>query len=252
MAIRRFRADLHIHTVLSPCAEVEMIPPLIVESALEHGIDLIAITDHNSTANIGSVQKAALSTKLTVLPGMELQTREDIHSLCLFDTLEQVEALQQRVDATFPTLINNEEFFGAQFVVDENGDFIRHEERLLITSSSLSLNEAFLLVTNLGGLFIPAHINRKTYGLIESLGFIPPDIPFEAVEISRHISPQQALINIPSISHIPIIQNGDVHRLDEFLGSLFFELENPSIKEIRLALKNENGRSFKVHAFNRE
>ena len=157
-----------------------MIPPLIVETALDMGISLIAITDHNSSANIRSVQKAAENTSLVVLPGMELQTREDIHSLCLFDTLEQIEALQKIVDATLPKIQNQPDHFGEQFVVDETGDFIRTESKLLITSSSLSLDQAFKIVQDLNGLFIPAHINRKTFGLIESLGFIPPDIPFPA------------------------------------------------------------------------
>ena len=110
MVLRRFRADLHVHTVLSPCADVEMIPPLIVETALELGINLIAITDHNSTANIEAVQKAALHTSLTVLPGMELQTKEDVHSLCLFDTLDQTNSFQKIVNATLPVLNNIEDF----------------------------------------------------------------------------------------------------------------------------------------------
>ncbi len=244
--MRTYRADLHVHTVLSPCAEVEMIPPLIVETALELGISLIAITDHNSSANIISVQKAAENTGLVVLPGMELQTREDIHSLCLFDTLEQIKALQKIVDSTLPRIQNQPDHFGEQFVVDETGDFIRTESQLLITSSSLSLDQAFKIVQDLNGLFIPAHINRKTFGLIESLGFLPPDIPFPAVEISRHITVEQAKSQIPSIRKIPVIQNGDVHRLNEFLGSLYLNMENPTVAEILLAFEGVNGRSMEV------
>ena len=223
-----------------------MIPPLIVETALDMGISLIAITDHNSSANIRSVQKAAENTSLVVLPGMELQTREDIHSLCLFDTLEQIEALQKIVDATLPKIQNQPDHFGEQFVVDETGDFIRTESKLLITSSSLSLDQAFKIVQDLNGLFIPAHINRKTFGLIESLGFIPPDIPFPAVEISRHMTVKQATSQFPSIGNIPVIQNGDVHRLNEFLGTLYLIMENPTVSEIRLAFENANERSMEV------
>ena len=83
--MKKFRADLHVHTVLSPCAEVEMIPPLIVQEALEHGIDIIAITDHNASANVAAVQKAALGSSLKVLAGIEVQSREDVHLLCLFE-----------------------------------------------------------------------------------------------------------------------------------------------------------------------
>ena len=97
--MKTFRAELHVHTVLSPCAEVEMIPPLIIQEALEKGINILAITDHNATANIGAVIKAAEGSGITVLSGMELQTREEVHVLCLFDTLEQALSLQSIVDA---------------------------------------------------------------------------------------------------------------------------------------------------------
>jgi len=244
--LKTFRSDLHVHTVLSPCAEVEMIPPLIVESALDLGITLIAITDHNSSANIEAVQKAAENTPLIVLPGMEIQTREDVHSLCLFDSLDQIAQFQRIVDRTLPRIKNQAEHFGAQFVVDETGDFIREEDQLLITSSSLSLSMAWRTVADLKGLFIPAHINRKSFGLIESLGFIPNDIPFEAVEISHHLTPDQARQSIPSIGSIPIIQNGDAHRLDELIGTLYFELDQVSISEIKMSLSHKFGRSFVV------
>ncbi len=225
-----------------------MIPPLIVECALDLGITLIAITDHNSSANIKAVQKAAQGTPLVVLPGMEVQTREDVHSLCIFDTLNQIEQFQKIVDATLPKIKNRAEHFGAQFVVDETGEFIYEEEQLLITSSSLSINEAWRIVTDLKGLFIPAHIDRKSFGLIESLGFIPADIPFKAVEISRHITPEQAHLSIPSIGHIPIIQNGDAHRLNELLGTLYIEVENVSVSEIILSLSHKYGRNFNLIA----
>ena len=100
--MKTFRADLHVHTVLSPCAEVEMIPPLIVQAALEHHIDIIAITDHNASANVLAVQKAADGIGLTVLPGMEIQTHEDVHLLCLFASLMDLEAWQHKVDSSLP------------------------------------------------------------------------------------------------------------------------------------------------------
>jgi predicted metal-dependent phosphoesterase TrpH len=109
--MKRFRADLHVHTVLSPCAEVEMIPPLIVQKALEKNIDLIAITDHNASANVGAVIKVAEGTGLTVLPGMEVQSREDVHLLTLFESLEALEPWQALVDEALPDEPNNSVFF---------------------------------------------------------------------------------------------------------------------------------------------
>jgi 3',5'-nucleoside bisphosphate phosphatase len=219
-----------------------MIPPLIVEYALDLGINLIAITDHNSSANIEAVQKAALNTPLHVLPGMEIQTREEVHSLCLFDTLEQIMLLQKLVSETLPVIENDPEHFGEQFVVDETGDFIRREDQLLLVSTSLSINDAWKVVTDLGGLFIPAHVNRKAFGLLESLGLVPTDIQIEALEISKHINSVDAVKQFPQIKGYPLIQDGDVHRLDEFNGKMTLFLEKPSIEEIRMAIHNTNDR----------
>jgi 3',5'-nucleoside bisphosphate phosphatase len=228
-----FRADLHVHTVLSPCAEVEMIPPLIVHEALDRDIHLIAITDHNATGNIRAVMDAARGTDLTVLPGMELQTREEVHLLCLFDTLEQAENWQKKVDSILPDRPNNPEFFGEQFVVDAEGEFIRREERLLINSADIGLDEAAAQVHALGGFAVPAHVDRKAFSLIANLGLVPPGL-----EISRHLKSSEAAIRYPQIRGYPLIQSGDVHRLGEFLGVCEFHIETPNLTEIRMALKN--------------
>ena len=244
--LQQFRSDLHVHTVLSPCAEVEMIPPLIVESALDNNIQLIAITDHNSSANFLAVQKAAKDTPLVVLPGIELQTREEVHTLCLFDDYSQILQFQEIIDRSLPNLQNQPEHFGEQFIVDETGDFIRREDRLLLTSTDLSLKEAWQFVTKIRGLFIPAHVNRKAFGLIENLGFMPTDIEVNAVEISRHLSPAEAFLKFPQLKGFPLIQNGDVHRLNEFLGSLIFTIADSTISEINLALSGSQGRSYTI------
>jgi hypothetical protein len=244
--LKTFRAELHIHSVLSPCAAVEMIPPIIVSAALQHEINLIAITDHNQVANVQAVQKAAEGSGLTVLPGMELQTKEEVHSLCLFDTLEQSQAFQKIVSAHLPPLKNNPEFFGEQFVVDFSGEFIRNEEQLLIVSSDLSLTEAFKIVTGLGGLFIPAHVDRVKFGLLPVLGMVPTDIPLHCLEISRHVSPALAIQLYPQLKHHVLIQGGDVHHPDEFLGATCFNMEEPTIHEIKQAMQHQNGRSVSI------
>lgn len=242
--MQTFRAELHVHTVLSPCAEVEMIPPLIITEAQDRGINLLAITDHNASANVSAVQKAALGSGITVLPGMEVQTQEEVHVLCLFDRLDQLEAWQKRIDACLPAIVNTPEFFGEQFVVDETGDFLRHENRLLLTSTSLSIEEIFQEVGELEGLAIPAHVNRKAFGLIEVLGFVPPDLHIEALEISRHLLPNKAEKVLPQLRGYPLVQGGDVHRLEEFLGANTFQLAEPSIGEIRKAFHSQDGRSL--------
>jgi hypothetical protein len=189
--------------------------------------------------------EAAQSTDLTVLPGMELQTREEVHLLCLFETLEQAETWQKVVDSILPKRANNPDFFGEQFIVDSTGDFIRREERLLIVSAEIGLDEAAAQVRALGGFAIPAHVDRKAFSLIANLGFVPPG--FEALEISRHLKPAEAAIHYPQIRGYPLIQSGDVHRLEEFLGVCEFNIEAPNLSEIRMALKNTADRTLFIH-----
>jgi 3',5'-nucleoside bisphosphate phosphatase len=245
--MQTYRAELHVHTVLSPCASVEMIPPLIVQAAIECGIRLIAITDHNTSANVAAVMKAADQSGLVVLPGMELQTREEVHLLCLFDNLEKLLAWQVIVDQYLPDIQNNSEYFGEQFIVDETGDFLGIEPRLLISSVQLTLEQAIQQVHALGGLAIPAHIDRKAFGLIENLGMIPTDLPMDALEISRHMTADLALKKYPQAADFPLLQSGDVHHLEDFLGSSYFSIEAPTLTEIQLAFHQAMGRKMEIN-----
>lgn len=243
---QNYRVDLHVHTVLSPCAEIEMIPPLIVQEAIDRGINIIAITDHNASGNVEAVQKAAEGSPLTVLAGMELQTKEEVHVLCLFDSIDQLSGLQTFVNRSLPEINNRPDFFGEQLVVDQNGDYIRREEQLLITSVNFSIDQAWKYVEQLDGLLIPAHIDRKVNGLLGVLGLVPTGIPFIAMEISSRISPENARNSYPQIRNYPLIQNGDVHRLSDFCGSTHLFIQEKTISEIKMALRNQAGRSFKI------
>jgi len=243
--LKTFRAEFHLHTVLSPCAAVEMIPPLIIEEALSKNINLLAVTDHNTIENVGAVIEAATGTDIKVLPGIELQTREEIHSLCLFDSLDQAASFYENIKSTFPDIKNNAEFFGEQFVVDATGEFVRREERLLITSSSISLKEAWGEVNALSGLLIPAHVNRTTFGLLPVLGMIPTDIDLQVIEISRHLSFLQAIDQYPQLSNYSLIQGGDAHTLEDIQGWNQFSILEPTVHEILLALKGRSGRTYK-------
>lgn len=246
--MKTFRADLHVHTVLSPCAEVEMIPPLIVQEALGRHIDIIAITDHNASANVRAVQKAADGTGLTVLPGMEVQSHEDVHLLCLFASLADLEAWQHQVDHSLPDELNPADHLGEQFVVDEHGEFIRSEARLLLTATEFSIEEIIEHVNLLSGIVIPAHVDRTAYGLFPTLGFLADWWHFPALEISRHIKPEILHEKFPTSKNHPLIQSGDVHRLDEFLGTTSFELEAPTLQEIRKALLGEDQHNVHIQA----
>jgi PHP family Zn ribbon phosphoesterase len=221
-----------------------MIPPLIVAGALEKNINLIAITDHNASANVAAVQNAAKESGLAILPGMELQTKEEVHLLCLFDNLEQLDSFQEIVTECLPDIENDAEHFGEQFVVDETGEFIRRENRLLLTSATLSFDMAVAKVNEIGGLAIPAHVDRPAFGLIANLGFVPRGISIDAIEVSRHMHIDQVKRKLPQVKEYPLVQDGDVHRLEEFLGANVLRMKEVSIAELRKALQGKENRSL--------
>ena len=223
-----------------------MIPPLIVRRALDLGLGLIAVTDHNAAANCAAVIEAAQGTGLAVLPGMEVQTAEEVHVLCLFDTVEQALTWQGIVFDHLPDLPNAEDVLGAQFVVDSGGEYIRTEGRLLLTSTDLSLDEVISRIKALGGLPIPAHIDRPSFSLLANLGFVPPGLDVPALEIFRLTDPADAIARWPDIAPYPLIRSGDAHRLSEITPALSLTLATPTVAELGLALARQAGRSFSL------
>ena len=238
--------DLHVHTVLSPCADIEMIPPLIVGRAQELGLGIIAIADHNCAANAQAVIEAARGTGLVVLPGMEVQTREEVHMLCLFDALEQANVLQDTVFAALPDLKNEESFFGAQYVVDATAEYLYTEERMLATSAALTVEQVAQQVNALGGICLPAHVDRPSYSLLTNLGFIPPDLPIAGIELSRLTTPGRFVELFPDLAEYGMIINGDAHRLEEMSARTRVQVVVPTVSELRLALAGQEGRSIDV------
>lgn len=246
--MREYRADLHLHTVLSACAEVEMIPPLIVDEALYKGVDLIAVTDHNATGNVAAVMEAAEGKDLTVLPGMELQVQEEVELICIFDTVEQAEAWQAYVDGRLLPLENDPERFGPQYAVDAEGDFVAEDPHFYQGPAQIPLADAARQVRERGGLVIPAHIDRPAKGLLGVLGLWPPDLVADAAEVSPNICPSQARQRFPFLPDLPLITNSDAHWLDAIGKTLtvFVLKEKPSVAELRRALRGEGGRRVYV------
>lgn len=243
---RFFLADLHIHTCLSPCAELEMLPELIVARAQELGLQIIAVTDHNSAENVAAVVNAARDTSITVLPGMEVQTREEVHLLTLFDTLEQVASWQAQVYANLPPLKNDEALFGEQLILDANGEPAGYLDRLLLTSTFFSVEDVVQRVRDLGGLCIPAHVDRPMYSIIANLGFIPPELDVVGVEISTNIGPIEARERFPQLVHYGLVADGDAHRLKEMMRRTTLKMEAPTVAELSLALAGAEGREVWV------
>lgn len=234
--MRKFAVDLHIHTALSPCAEEEMTPPAILAQAVANGLQIIAITDHNTAGNTAACFEAASGGPVAVIPGMEVQTREEVHLICLFASPDEALAWQKVVSNHLPPLKNNERTFGLQQVLSAAGAVIGTEDRLLLTSTNFSVEEAVAEVQARNGICYPAHVDRPAFSIIGSLGFIPPELDIPAVEISRNINRAGALAKFPSLSRYPVLGSSDAHRLAEISQArTLISLEEPTFAALREA-----------------
>jgi len=245
--MRKFRADLHVHSVLSPCGSLEMSPGNIVQSALNAKLDIIAITDHNSTKQVSIVKSMAEDRGIFVIGGVEVNTAEEVHCLALFETDEQLVDFQDYLDQHLPPIKNDTQKFGYQVVVDEFENIVEEEDRLLIIALNAGIVDVERKVHSLSGLFIPAHIDRPFNGIISQLGFVPINLKADAFELSRraHLSDWENNTKLPAD---PVfIRNSDAHRPEDVGKQIsIFEMEEISFSEIRKALKSEGGRKVIV------
>jgi 3',5'-nucleoside bisphosphate phosphatase len=237
------RADLHIHTLLSPCGDLEMSPMNIIRKAREMQLDIIGITDHNSTLQLPLMVDLARENGLFLLMGAEVTTREEVHCLAFFETLEEIREFQNYLDRHLIKIKNDPHRFGYQVVVDRQEQIVYEEESLLIASLDQGLEQLEKKIHELKGLFIPAHVNRERYSLTSQLGFIPADIHADALEISRHVSREKFLELNPHLKDFTIIRSSDSHT-PERIGEIFteFVIERSDFKEIKMALRSEGGR----------
>ena len=242
--MKTYKADLHIHTVLSPCGDLEMSPENIVKQALKKELQIIGITDHNSTRHCRLISEIAKKNGIFVLCGAEVTTREEVHCLCFMPNFEKLAIFQDYLDQHLPDIKNDVTQFGYQVQVDEDEQIIYEEEKLLISALDQSIGQIEEKVHQLGGLFIPAHINRPAFGLINQLGFVPDDLNYDALEISKHITKSWFIGKNPYLKSKIFIQSSDAHFIEN-LGevSTIFRLEKPDFDEIKMALHNTGGRS---------
>ena len=241
--LKEYSADLHIHSCLSPCASLDLSPREIVERAATECLDIIAITDHNTAKNVQVVMRLGEKRGLKVIPGMEVQTREEIHLLTLFPDWPPAAAWDEEVREHLPDVRNDPEIFGDQPIVDEGGTILGFEERLLLNSIDLSLEDVKRRVEGLGGVVIPSHFDKGSFSLISQLGLIPEDMELEALEISRRSQFQEVGGRVNVSLHIPRIVSSDAHRLEDIgRARTILLLGDASLKELRLALGGWEGR----------
>lgn len=237
--MRKYNLDLHIHTVLSPCADLLMTPGNIIKKAEEIGLDIIAITDHNSAENISSAISLSKDSSVKIIPGMEVETAEEIHLLTFFPDLKSVKEWQRVVYANLPDLKNDEEYFGYQIITDEHDEYIAKEERLLATAVNLTISEVVKRVKKMGGVVIPSHIDRS-YSIIKNLGFIPENLELFVLEISKRGSFDRLKTKFPYLNDYILIRNSDSHYLDDIDQMIEIKLKKFSFDNLFTVLKSNN------------
>lgn len=238
--LRQFKADLHIHTCLSPCAELKMSPQGILDAAKKKGLDILGICDHNSSENSFAMMEAARKTGIHILPGMEVTSEEEVHVLALFDEIGKAQALQEYVYRYLPGK-NDEETFGMQVIVNEHEEVLGFTDKLLIGATTIPLEDVLKQIHSLEGIAIASHIDREAFSIIGQLGFIPDKMELDALEISPSITIEEARKKYPY--PYPITRSSDAHTPDDIGKShTSFLLQEVTVPEIRKALQNREGR----------
>ena len=201
--------DLHIHSALSPCADNDMTPNNIVNMSIIKELDMIAVTDHNSCKNLRAVTEAAAG-RITVIPGIEVTTSEEVHVVCYFPTVEAAEAMGNLAESHLMPVKNKPEIFGNQYIMDAEDDVIGEVEYLLVNATDLDIYDVFKAAKKLGGIAIPAHIDRSSCSILSNLGFFPPDLEFSAVEITKKNLDKMA----EEYEKYAILTSSDAHYLE--------------------------------------
>jgi 3',5'-nucleoside bisphosphate phosphatase len=245
--MQKYRADLHIHTQLSPCADLEMTPQNIVNRAKVTGLQIIGITDHNSTKQSKLVKQLAEKESIYVLTGAEITTKEEVHCLVFFEQENELDAFQEFIDKQITKIPNPDGYFGYQPLIDEDENILEIIPYYLPAALKVSINQVQNEVEKLGGLFIPAHIDRPANGIISQLGFIPEDLKYDALGISKHSSVKDVRKHYVIGNKTTLLRNSDAHFLQQ-IGEIYSEflMAAPTFREIKLALRQEGNRYVEV------
>jgi hypothetical protein len=246
--MREFKADLHIHTCLSPCAELEMSPRNIVSAAKRRGLHVIAICDHNSAENVPAVEKNAAREGISVIGGMEVTSQEEVHIVALFGDEERLFSLQEIVYEHLRGT-NDERLYGQQVIVNEDDEVIGFSDRLLIGATDITLERLVDLIHEHDGLAIAAHVDREGFGILGQLGFIPDGLPLDALEVADPSNVARFVTGdrIPQSDRFPFITSSDAHRLEDVARRVTTLLMNTvSLDELRQCFLGHAGRAVRI------
>jgi predicted metal-dependent phosphoesterase TrpH len=226
-----------------------MSPEMVVRTALDRGLDGIAICDHNSAENVPAFARAAEGTGLTVLAGLEVTSTEEAHLLAIFDSWEKAREVEERVYLNLGGW-NNPEVFGWQVVVNEAGEVSGFNPKLLIGATDLSLDELISAIHSRNGLALAAHIDRESYSIVGQLGFIPPELEIDGVELSARAVADGKTAEDYGPGGYPAVTGSDAHKPEDIARTFsILEMERFSLNEVKLALKGEKGRKLILKAF---
>ena len=205
--------DLHIHSCLSPCGDDDMTPANIAGMAALKGVDVIAVTDHNSCKNCPAVLHYAEELGILAIPGMELCTLEEVHAVCLFPSLLKAMEFDHYVESRLVPFPNNEEIFGRQLIYNKEDSIVGSVENLLINATEISFDGLWELVCSYGGIMFPAHLDKNANSLLSNLGFVPPDSRFTAAEVINAKGLPDLVRQNPYLENCLILHNSDAHQL---------------------------------------
>lgn len=225
--------DFHIHSGLSPCSSEDMSPNNIVNMSLIKGLDAIAVTDHNGIANARVCAEIGAQLGLIVVPGMEIQTIEDVHMIVLFRRIEDLESFYEQIKEKRLLIKLKAEKFGDQYIYNIEDEVIGHEEHYLITPFNISINKVIEIAKTLDGLVFPAHINRNSFSIIKSLGFIDKDLPIKNIEWYGKRPDDAEIYNKRMFKTYRELTNSDAHELIQISEKMnYIEVKEKSIEGI--------------------
>lgn len=227
--------DFHIHSALSPCGDNDMTPNNLINMSIIKGLDAVALTDHNACENVRAAA-AVTGDKIIFIPGMEVETSEEVHIVTLFPTADAAEEMQRILVDSSPFIPNRPEIFGNQYIMDENDEICGEIGRMLVTASGLDIYTVVAAAKDLGGIAYPAHIDRESYSVLSNLGFIPPDLDISAVEITEK---SRAALEGEYSNRYNIITSSDAHYLwDISERNHYIEVSDASVRGILNAISN--------------
>ncbi len=238
-----FSLDMHVHTCLSPCGELDMHPAAVARAAAAAGIDGVVICDHNAADNVAAVERAARAAGCVAVPGMEITSEEEVHVVALLPDAAAAGVLHASVAAALPPLPASARF-GEQVIANERAEVLGFNPSLLAGATSWSLERTVDEVHRAGGLAVAAHVDRERFGLIGQLGFVPPGLALDAVEVSPNMAYDEARIRFGRPLGLPVLAGSDAHTPGLVGRALtFLHLDRLDAREIALAVRGEDGRA---------